>query len=72
MYTTNMYKYRKNGIVYVGGDVPDEAEILETMCILNAEEKYTLIRKQDNENVGSSVWLHDSDLMENYNEKRIE
>lgn len=72
MFMTQVYKYEYNNIVYVGGEVPEGAEILETMDILNAEEGYTLIRKSDQEDVGNSVWLHDGDVQENYEEKEIE
>ena len=71
MFITQTYKYKYNGIVYVGGEVPDGAEILETMDILNAEDGYDLIRIADSENVGSSVWLRDGDTQENYGEKEI-
>lgn len=70
MYMTQVYKYRYNDIVYVGGDVPEDATILETMDILNAEDGYDLIRIADDENVGSSVWLKDGDVMENYREEK--
>lgn len=66
MYITQCYKYKYNGIVYVGGDVPDGAEILETMDILNAEDGYDLVRKSDGENVGTSIWLKDGDVQNNY------
>ena len=68
MYITQVYKYEKDGIVYVGGDVPEGAIILETMDILNAEEGFELVRKSDGENVGNSVWLHNGDVQENYTE----
>lgn len=68
MFITQTYKYKYNGIVYVGGQVPDGAEILETMDILNAEEGFDLIRISDEENMGSSVWLKDGDVQENYKE----
>ena len=71
MFITKCYKYRKDGIVYVGGQVPEGAEILETMDILNAEDGYTLIRKSDFEDIGSSVWLRDGDTQDNYGEKEI-
>lgn len=71
MFITQCYKYRKDGIVYVGGQVPEGAEILETMDILNAEDGYDLIRIADSENVGSSVWLRDGDTKDNYGEKEI-
>jgi len=68
MYITQCYKYEYNNIIYVGGNVPEGAEILETMDILNAEDGYTLIRKSDGEDIGNSVWLHNGDVQENYNE----
>lgn len=72
MYITQSYKYEINGTIYVSGNVPEGATILETMDILNAEEGYTLIRKVDGEEVGSSVWLHNGDTQENYEEKKDE
>ena len=68
MHHTECYKYEKDGVVRVGVNVPEGATILETMDILNAEEGYALIRISDNENVGSSVWLKDGDVEENYKE----
>lgn len=68
MFITQVHKYEKDGIVYVGGNVPEDATILETMDILNAEEGFDLIRIADNENMGSSVWLRDGDVQENYKE----
>lgn len=68
MFITQVYKYEYEGIVYVGGNVPEGATILETMDILNAEEEYYLERIADGENVGNSVWLHDGDAQENYRE----
>ena len=72
MYITQCYKYKYDGIVYVGGQVPDGAEILETMDILNAEESFELVHKSDCEKVGNSVWLHDGDVQENYKEVKDE
>lgn len=69
MYITKTYKYRNNGFIYVGGTVPDGAEVLETMDILNAENGFDLIRISDNENVGNSLWLRDGDVKENYREE---
>lgn len=69
MYITNMYKYEKDGIVYVAGEIPEGAEILETMDILNAEDGFDLIRISDNENVGPNIWLHNGDVKENYKEE---
>lgn len=69
MYISNMYKYEKDGIVYVAGEVPDGATILETMDILNAEDGYDLIRIADNENMGANLWLKDGDVKENYREE---
>ena len=72
MFITQVYKYEYNDIVYVGGQVPEGATILETMDILNAEEGFELVRISDDENVGNSVWLHDGDVMENYKEVEVE
>ena len=69
MYISNVYKYEKDGIVYVGGEVPDGATILETLDILNADDGYDLIRISDDENVGTNIWLHDGDVQENYKEE---
>lgn len=69
MFITQSYKYEKDGIVYVGGNVPEGATILETMDILNAEEGFDLIRIADEENVGSSIWLRNGDVQENYREE---
>lgn len=72
MYHTECYKYKKDGVVCVGGNVPEGATILETMDILNADEGKTLIRiadEEDEEVVGSSVWLHDGDVETNYREE---
>ena len=72
MYITQTYKYRYNDIIYVGGEVPEGAEILETLDILYAEEGYDLIRIIDDENMGNSVWLKDGDIKENYREEIAE
>lgn len=69
MFITQCYKYKYNDIIYVGGQVPEGAEILETIDILNAEEGFDLIRIADEENVGNSVWLHNGDVQENYREE---
>lgn len=66
MFITQVYKYESNGIVYVGGDVPEGSTILETMNILNAEEGFSLIRNTDHKNIGNSIWLHDGDSENNY------
>jgi hypothetical protein len=70
MFTTQVYKYEYNNIVYVGGQVPDGANILETMDILNAEEGYELLNIYSNETFGS-IWLKDGDTQENYREIKI-
>ncbi|MBR2240124.1 MAG: hypothetical protein IKO49_03635 [Bacilli bacterium] len=70
MFITQVYKYEKDGIVYVGGNVPESATILETMDILNAEEGFDLIRISDEENIGNSVWLHDGDVQKNYRKEK--
>ena len=69
MYINQVYKYEKDGIVYVGGEVPEGATILETMDILNAEDGYDLIRIHDNENIGANVWIRPGDLVKNYREE---
>ena len=71
MFITQCYKYEKDGIVYVGGDVSEGATILETMDILNAEEGFELVHKSDGENVGNSVWLHNGNVQEDYIEIEI-
>lgn len=68
MYISEMYKYEKDGVIYVAGEVPEGATLLETMDILIAEDGYDLVRISDGENVGSSIWLHNGDVQENYNE----
>lgn len=70
MYINQLYKYEKDGIVYVGANVPEGADILETMDILNAEDGYDLIRILDGENVGANIWLHNGDVQENYREEK--
>ena len=72
MFITQCYKYEKDGIIYVGGEVPEGAEILETMDILNTEEGYDLIRIVDDEEIGNSIWLKDGDSQDNYKEIKIE
>lgn len=68
MFITQCYKYEKDGIVYVGGEVPEGATILETIDILNAEKGFDLIRIADEENVGNSIWLRNGDVQDNYEE----
>ena len=72
MFITQCYKYELNGIVYVGGNLPEGAEIIENMDILNAEEGYELVHKSDKEAVGNSIWLHNGDTQDNYKEVKIE
>lgn len=72
MNITQSYKYRKDGTVYVGGQVPEGAEILETMDILNAEEGFELVRISDDKKVGANIWLRDGDVKENYKEAERE
>lgn len=69
MFITQSYKYELNGTIYVSGNVPEGATILETMNILNADEGYVLIRNADGENMSSSVWLKDGDSQDNYHEE---
>lgn len=72
MNITQSYKYRKDGTVYVGGQVPEGSEILETMDILNAEKGYNLICISDDKKVGANIWLRDGDVKENYKEAERE
>lgn len=72
MFISQSYKYRKDGIIYVSGTVPDGAEVLLTMDILNSEEGYNLIRIADDKNMGISVWLRNGDVQENYREEKQE
>ena len=69
MYISNMYKYEKDGIVYVAGEVPEGATLIETMDILNAEQGNDLVRIIDSENVGPNIWLHNGDVQDNYREE---
>lgn len=71
MITTQVVKYKHNDVVYVGGPVPEGAEVLETLNILNADEGFDLVRVSDDENVGNSVWLRDGDTKENYKEVEV-
>lgn len=66
MFHSNCYKYEKDGIVYVSGNLPEDATLIETMDILNADGGKVLIRKANNENVGSSIWLQGEDNESNY------
>lgn len=69
MYISEMYKYEKDGTVYVSVNVPEGATILDTMTILNAENGNDLIRISDNENMGANLWLKNGDSQENYKEQ---
>ena len=71
MYITQTYKYELNNIIYVSSNVPENATILETMNILNAKEGYNLVRKSNNENIGSSIWLKSGDSENNYIETEV-
>lgn len=71
MFITQSYKYEYNGIIYVSANVPEDATILETLNILNAKKGYDLIRKSDNKNVGSSIWLRTGDFENNYIEVEV-
>lgn len=63
-----MYKINDNGVIKVMGHIPEGAEVLETMTILNAEDDFDLVRIATEENVGSSIWLRNGDVKENYEE----
>ena len=63
MYITETHKYKLNGKVYVGGEMPNGAELLETMTILNADDGKVLKKGEEQT---SSVWLKDDDSQDNY------
>ena len=69
MFLSEVKKYRKDNIVYVSGEVPEGAEVLETMVILNADYGKELIK--NGESIGNSVWLKDGDAQENYEEREV-
>lgn len=69
MYMVNMYRYELNGIVGISGELPEGATLLETLPILYADENFTLVRISDGEEM-DSVWLHDGDKAENYEERK--
>lgn len=71
MFISKCYKFIENRIVYVGSNVPEGAEILTIMDILNAESGFELVRNSDGENIGNSVWLKDDDNEKNYTEVKI-
>ena len=72
MYIKKMYKYKKDGITYISETLPTGAILIEDMDILNAEDGNDLIRIADDENVGSSIWLRNGDVQENYREEKHE
>lgn len=71
MYIKKSYKYKINNTTYVAASLPDGADVLEEMNILYAEDGYTLIKKSDNEEVSTSVWLKEGDSQDNYEEREI-
>ena len=72
MNITQIYKYKRNNIVFVGADLQKGDEVLETLDILNAEEGNELFLKSTNENIGTSVWLKENDSIDNYYEQHVE
>ena len=54
------------------GFKPNGAIITEERSVLYSEENFDLIRIADEENMGSSVWLKDGDVQENYREEEHE
>lgn len=54
------------------GFKPDNADITEERPVLYAKDGFELVRISDGENVGSSVWLKDGDVKENYEEVEAE
>lgn len=71
MHIEKYYKCKANDIIQVSSSIPENAEVLETMDILTAEEGYELIRIADGENIGNSIWLKDGDAENNYKESVI-
>ena len=65
-----MYKYRKDGIIIIGGEIPDGGELILEMDILIADKGKKLVK--DGKKPLSSVWLKDGDKPENYEELEIE
>lgn len=68
MYMVQYFKYEKDNVIGVSMNVPEGATILETMDILYADNNKDLVRISDDENVGSSIWLKNGDVKENYKE----
>lgn len=68
MYIVQYFKYEKDNVIGVSMNVPEGATILETMDILYADNDKDLVRVSDDENVGSSIWLKNGDVKENYKE----
>lgn len=60
------YKYKLNEIIYVSENIPENAEILETINILCADEGKILIKKATEKEMGTSIWLKDDDIQDNY------
>lgn len=65
------YRFKKDRITYIAPNPPADAEILETMDILTSEDGYEFIRTADGEHLGSSIWLHNGDVVENYIEAKL-
>jgi len=75
MHIVNSYyiKRDENYIWLRAGLEPEPKDkIIEERLILNAEEEMDLIRIADDENMGSSIWLRDGDVQENYREEKHE
>lgn len=54
------------------GFLPEGVNVSEKRQVLFSEDGYDLIRIADDENIGSSIWLKDGDVMENYREEKQE
>lgn len=65
-----MYKYKKDGVVIIGGVIPQDAELITEMDILIADKGKKLI-KDGLKKPLSSVWLRNGDSQENYEEVEI-
>lgn len=71
MYITQMYKYKKDNTIYIRGQLPEDAILLETMNILMADDGYELENISTGERT-ASLWLKDGDTQDNYKEVPIE
>lgn len=67
MYINKTYKYKYNGVVYVGEELPEGSKIMETMDILFAGEG-KILRNKINGIETQSVWLKIGESQEDWEE----